>query len=126
VKTSRRFADDILAVLQSSKGLRLRAGNGEHCFVGIWFVLVRNRVLVRSWSVKPHGWYRALLREPRGTIQVADFEIPVRAVRVRSERLRDAADRAYLDKYDTAGELKYAKDLAREKSRATTTELVPL
>jgi len=76
--------------------------------------------------VKPHGWYRALLREPRGTIQVADFEIPVRAVRVRSERLRDAADRAYLDKYDTAGELKYAKDLAREKSRATTTELVPL
>ncbi len=94
--------------------------------MGIWFVVVKDRVLVRSWSVKANGWYLTFLREPRGTIQVADFEIAVRAARIKSERLRDAVDRAYLDKYNTAGALKYAKDLARAKSRATTTELVPL
>ncbi len=125
-KKSRRFADDILAVLRSSKGLRLRAGNGDHRFIGIWFVVVKDRVLVRSWSVNANGWYRTFLREPRGAIQVAEFEIAVRAACIRSERLRDAVDRAYLDKYNTSGALKYAKDLARAKSRATTTELVPL
>jgi hypothetical protein len=126
VKTRRRFSDDILAVLRTSKGLRLRAGSGDHRFIGIWFVLVEDRVLVRSWSVKANGWYRTLLREARGTLQVSDFEIPVRGVGVRSPRRRDAADRAYLNKYSTAGALKYSKDLAREPSRATTTELVPL
>ena len=34
--------------------------------------------------------------------------------------------RAYLEKYDTPGSLKYARDMGRAKSRATTTELVPV
>jgi hypothetical protein len=88
-------------------------------------VVVKGRVFVRSWSVKPNGWYRTFLKEPRGTIQAANYEIAVRALPIRSVRLRDAIDLAYLDKYNTAGALKYAKDLAQAKSRATTTELVP-
>jgi hypothetical protein len=87
---------------------------------------VRDRAFVRSWSVKANGWYRTLLEEPRGTIQVADREIAVRAIRTKSEGLRDVVDRAYLDKYSTASALKHAKDLGRAKSRATTIELVPL
>lgn len=87
---------------------------------------VKDRVFVRSWSVKPRGWYRTFLKEPRGTVQVAGFEMAVRAVRIRDERLRDAVDRAYLEKYNKAGALKYARDLGSAKSRGTTTELVPL
>jgi hypothetical protein len=126
LKRRKRFADEVLDVFQKSTALRLQAGTGDHRFIGIWFVLVKDRVLVRSWSVKANGWYRSFLKEPRGTIQIADLEIPVRAVRIRSESLRNAVDRAYLDKYNTPGALKYAKDLARQTSRATTTELVPL
>ena len=44
----------------------------------------------------------------------------------RSERLKAAVDRAYLEKYNTPGSIKYAHDLGGEMSRATTTELVPL
>jgi hypothetical protein len=51
--------------------------------------------------------------------------IPVRAVFTRSERLQDAVSRAYLEKYHTPGSLRFARDLGRPKSRATTTELVP-
>jgi len=40
--------------------------------------------------------------------------------------LKDAVDRAYLEKYRTPASLKYARDLGRPRSRATTTELVPL
>ena len=126
MKASQRFSDERLSAFQKSKGLRIRAGNGAHRFIGIWFVVVGGRIFVRSWSVKQKGWYRVFLKEPRGTIQVGNSEVPVRAVPVKSERLRTAVDRAYLERYNTPGSLKYAKDLARAKSRATTIELVPL
>jgi hypothetical protein len=106
--------------------LRIRAGMGLHRFIGIWAVVVEGRVFVRSWSLKPRSWYRTLLDEPQGVILVDGREIAVRAVRTRSDRLKDAIDEAYLEKYDTRGSIKYARDLGRAKSRATTTELVPL
>src|ERR1700746_669513 len=110
-----RFPDHILAMLRDAKGLRIRAGNTRHRFIGIWFVLVRDRAFIRSWSVKPNGWYRTFLKDPCGTIQVADHEIAVRAVRAREKRLRDGIDRAYLQKYKTTGALKDAKDLGSPK-----------
>lgn len=126
MSTRQRFPDDVVAAIRDGKILGLRAGTQPHRFIGIWAVVVEGRVFVRSWSLKPRSWYRTFLAEPRGTIQVADREIPVRAVRTRSERLKDAIDRAYLEKYKTPGSIKYAQDLGSEKSRATTTELVPL
>jgi hypothetical protein len=104
--------------------LRIRAG-AEHRFIGIWVVVVEGRVFVRSWSVKPDGWYRAFLEDPRGAILVGGRELPVRAVRTRGERLKDAISRAYLEKYGTRSSIKYARDMGRLKSRATTVELVP-
>jgi hypothetical protein len=123
---AKRLPDDIVAAIRDGKILGIRAGTRPHRFIGIWAVVVEGRVFVRSWSLKPRSWYRTFLEEPRGTINVADREIPVRAVRTRSERLKDAIDRAYLEKYKTPGSIKYAQDLGGEKSRATTTELVPL
>lgn len=124
MKTGERFSDEILAALRKGRVLSIRAGSGKHRFIGIWMVMVEDRLFVRSWSVKPDGWYREFLKEPCGAIRISEHEIAVRAVRTRSERLRDAIDRAYLEKYSTPGALKYAKDLGRAKSRATTIELV--
>src|SRR5262245_10440721 len=124
--TRRRFTGDALAAIRAGSILRIRAGTQPHRFIGIWAVVVEGRVFVRSWSLKPHGWYRTFLVEPRGAVQVAGREIAVRAVRTRSERLKGAVDRAYLAKYSTPGSVKYARDLGRAKSRATTTELVPI
>lgn len=122
---NQRFKNDILAVIRDGKILNIRAGTQPHRFIGIWVVVVENRVFVRSWSLKPRSWYRTFLAEPRGVIMVGEREIAVRAVRTRSERLKDAVSRAYLEKYNTPGSIKYARDLGRAKSRATTTELVP-
>jgi hypothetical protein len=119
----RRFPDDVVAGLRDGKFVRIRAGNA-HRFIGIWVVVVNGRVFVRSWSLKRRGWYRTLLEEPRGAVQIADREITVRAVH-RSERVKDAVDRAYLEKYNTRAAIKYSKDLVRAKSRDTTIELIP-
>ena len=99
---------------------------GQHRFIGIWVVFVQNRVFIRSWSVKANGWYRTFLNEPLGTIQAKDLKIAVRAIDIKPENLRDAIDRAYLDKYNTAGALTYAKDLGCAKSRDSTVEFMPL
>ncbi|HSL20124.1 MAG TPA: DUF2255 family protein [Vicinamibacterales bacterium] len=121
------FSEDVLTALQKGQTiLGIRAGTRPHRTIGIWAVVVEGRVFVRSWSVKPGGWYRTFLEEPRGTIEIAGREIPVRAIRTRSERLKDAVSRAYLEKYHTPGSLKYARDLGRKKARETTTELAPL
>ncbi|HEY2930161.1 MAG TPA: DUF2255 family protein [Acidobacteriota bacterium] len=124
MKAKRSFPRDILAAIRDSKILGIRAGTQPHRFIGIWVVVVEGRVFVRSWSLKQRSWYRTFLTEARGVVQVDGRQIPVRAVRTRSERLKDAVDRAYLEKYNTPGSIKYARGLGRAKSRATTIELV--
>ena len=126
MQARKRFPSEVVEALRQGKILGLRAGRAPHRFIGIWVVVVEGRVFVRSWSLKPRSWFRTFQEDPRGTIQVLDREIPVRAVLTRSERLKDSVSRAYLDKYKTPGSIGYARDLGRAKSRATTTELVPL
>ena len=123
---SRSFAKAVLSAIRDGKALGIRAGIQPHRFIGIWAVVVEDRVFVRSWSLKPRSWWRTFLEDPRGVVQAAGREIPVRAVQTRSERLKDAVDRAYLEKYNSKGSIKYARDLGRAKSRATTTELLPV
>jgi hypothetical protein len=121
----RRFPDDVVAAIRDGKILGIRAGRHPHRVIGIWAVVVEGRVFVRSWSLKPRSWWRTFLEDPHGIIQVGDRTLDVRAVQSRSERVKDAVSRAYLAKYDTPGSVRYARDLGRAKSRATTTELVP-
>ena len=123
---AKRFPAAIVAAIRDGKILGIRAGTQPHRIIGIWAVVVEDRVFVRSWSLKPRSWYRTFLQEPRGAIQVGGRELAVRAVRTRSERLKNAIDRAYLARYDSPGSLKFARDLGRARSRATTTELVPI
>ena len=122
----RRFANDVVAAVRDGKYFGIRAGTQPHRFIGIWAVVVEGRVFVRSWSQKPRSWWRTFLVEPRGFFQAAGREIPVRALQTRGERLRDKVDAAYLEKYKTPGSITYARDLGRARSRATTTELVPI
>jgi hypothetical protein len=111
--------------VQKSPSLAIRAGTGGHRFIRIWAVVVQGRLFVRSWSLKPGGWYRTFLDEPRGAVRVGTRAIPVRAVKARAARLNAAIDKAYLEKYGTGGLRKYALDMVAAKSRATTLELVP-
>jgi hypothetical protein len=123
---NKRFSRSVAQAIAKDKILGIRAGTGDHRFIGIWAVVVDGRVFVRSWDVKATGWYHTFRAEPRGVIQAAGREIRVRAVPVRSERTKAAVDDAYLEKYDTPGALKYSRGFKRSKRRRdTTTELVP-
>ena len=122
---TRRFPERVLSLLRGARMLGIRAGTESHRFTGIWFVVVGERVFVRPWNDKPTGWRRAFLDEPRGAIALADREIPVRARQARGERLFDAIDAAYAEKYDTKASLKWVRGFETARRRKTTIELLP-
>ncbi|HET8774253.1 MAG TPA: DUF2255 family protein [Thermoanaerobaculia bacterium] len=120
-----RLPDDVVSWIGKSKVLGIRAGAGPHRIIGIWAVVVERRVFVRSWSMKERSWWRTFLEDPSGIIEANGKQYAVRAIRTRSERLKDAVDEAYAAKYNTPGSLQYVKDFRTRKRRDTTTELVP-
>ncbi len=120
-----RFPARTLSLLREPRMLGIRAGTEPRRFTGIWFVVVRERVFVRPWNDKPRGWHQTFLREARGAITVSGREITVRARRVRGNRLLDAIDAAYTEKYDTKASQKWVRGFALPERRSTTTELLP-
>jgi len=123
--STRRFPEDVVAAIREGKILGIRAGTKPHRIIGIWAVVVENRVFVRSWSLKERSWYRTFLEEPVGVIEVDGRQIPVRAVFTRSERLKAAVDKAYGEKFDTKGSLHFVEGFKEKTRRDTTTELCP-
>ena len=123
---SRPFSKATLAAIEESKILGVRAGaRSHHRFIGIWAVVVKGRVLARSYTLSKEGWYRTFLEDPLGVIQVGERQLPIRALPVRSERLRDASEQVYAEKYATPGSLKYVRGFKTPRRRATTLEFVP-
>jgi hypothetical protein len=121
------FTTRILAKIEKEKILGIRAGSDpSHRIIGIWAVVVKGRVFVRSWSLKPRSWWRTFLDDPHGVITVGEKEIQIRAIQTRGETLKDAVSEAYKQKYNRPGDIQYVKDMSRKKSRDTTTELVLL
>ena len=124
--SNHRFPKSIIAEIHTGKILGIRAGTKPHRIIGIWAVVVEGRVFVRSYSLKERSWYRTFLAERRGIIEVNGKQIKVRPVFTRSERLKKLVDRAYAEKFPTAGSRVFVEAFKEKKRRDTTTELVPL
>ena len=125
LKTKAQFSNRLLEAFNAAKIIGVRAGKEPHRFIGVWVVVVKDRVFVRPWNNKPEGWYQAFLTEAEGRIQIADREVRVRVRKARGERLMDAIDLAYRTKYPTPGSRGYVEGFALPERRATTIELLP-
>ena len=118
------FADAAVEAVRNAKILGVRAGT-EHRYTGVWVVVVDDRVFVRSWNDKPTGWFRAFRKQPGGTIQVGDLEIPVRARLATGTRIRDAVTMAFAEKYNTKASRKWVEGFAEPARVLTTIEFLP-
>jgi hypothetical protein len=122
----RRLPQAVVAAIDASRVLRVRAGaRSQHRFIGIWAVVVEGRVLARSWTLEPGGWYRTFVEDPLGEIQVGEQRLEIRAARVRSERIRDAVEAAYAVKYPTPGSRQYVRGFRSPRRREATVEFLP-
>ena len=122
----RRLSRLVIAAADAAGIMGIRAGaKSDHRFIGVWPIVVDARRFARSWTLKRGGWYRTFLEDPLGVIQVADRELKIRAVRVKSERVRDKIEDGYAEKYDTKASQKYVRGFRTPRRRDTTTEFVP-
>ncbi len=119
-----KFPKATVEAARSAKIMGVRAGT-EHKYTGVWVVVVEGRVFARSWSDKPTGWFRAFKKQPAGTIQIGEREIPVRGKLVRSARILDAVTVAFGEKYNTKGSQKWVEGFAEPERVATTIEFIP-
>ena len=123
--TNRPLPRPVVAAIDASKIFGVRAGaRSDHRFTGVWPIVLEGRVFARSWTLKPEGWYRTFLEDPRGAIQIGERLVQIRAVRVKSERLLKAIEKAYAEKYATPASLKYVRGFRTKRRRDTTTEFV--
>ena len=125
MNSAKRFPKKIADAIHEAKILGIRTGSKPHRIIGIWAVVVEGRVFVRSYSLKERSWYRTLQEEPRGVIEVNGKQFKVRPIFTRSERLKKLVDKAYAEKFPTAGSRVFVEGFKEKKRRDTTTELVP-
>jgi len=118
------FADEVVEEFRKAKIIGVRAGT-EHRYTGVWVVVVDGRVFARSWNDKPTGWFQAFRKEPSGSVQAGELELPVRGKLVRSARLREAVTTAFGEKYPTKGSRKWVEGFADASRVANTIEFIP-
>lgn len=122
---SRRLPRTVVTAIDDSAILGVRAGDrSTHRFIGIWPVVIGGRVFGRSWSVKPGGWYHTFLEDPRGAVRIGARVVRIRAMPIRSERIRDLVEDAYAAKYPTPGSRKYVRGFRTKRRRDATIEFV--
>ena len=123
---AKRLPKSVVAAIHESGIIGIRAGRkSDHRFIGVWPVVVGGRVFARSWKVSRGGWFETFQQDPLGTLQIGERQLRVRAVRIKSERIRDAVEDAYAEKYHTPASMKYVRGFRTARRRDTTTEFVP-
>ena len=121
-----RLPRSVVAAADAASILGIKAGErSDHRFTGVWPVVVNGRLYVRSWTLRNGGWFRTFLEDPLGVIQVGTRRVRIRAIRVRSEGIRDAVEKAYAEKYDTKASQKYVRGFRTARRREATIEFVP-
>lgn len=120
----KRFSAAEAESIGKIKYFRIRAGD-SHRFIGIWVVVVKGRVFVRPWNDRVDGWYRVMVADSQGAVQVGDEVVLIRAACVESAALLDAVDEAYAAKYTTKPNQPYVSGFATANRRGKTLELLP-
>ena len=115
----------VVAAIDESKILGIRAGaRSDHRFIGIWPVVVDGRVFARSWTQKPGGWYRTLLDDPLGTIQVGEREMRFAPCGSAASAFATPWSAPSAEIPD-AGSVKYVRGFRTQRRRETTMEFLP-
>src|SRR3984893_119439 len=123
---TRRLPRGLVAAINDSHILGVRAGaETEHRVIGIWAVVVDGRVFARLWKQSAGGWYRTFLDDPLGVLEVGGRRVRIRPVRAWGERIRDAIERAYAEKYWMPASVKYVRGFRTKRRRETTNEFAP-
>ena len=127
MKSKIQFPAETIKRIHADRILGIRAGEkSTHRVIGVWVVVVNGRVFVRSYQRKQGGWWQTFVKDPHGEIFLYKRKrgIKVRALQVKSEKMKEAVSAAYKEKYNTPGSVGYVAEMSRSPSKDATIELV--
>jgi len=111
--------------IQNNSLTGIKAGVDRPGFLDIWMVVVEDRIFARSWGFAERSWYNTFLQNPHGQIKCGNNIIAIKAV-VPADiaSVTEKINLAYLTKYNTGANSKYAQGIVGEDHIAKTMEFV--
>lgn len=105
----------------------IKAGQERPSFLEIWMVVVDERIFARSWGFAAKSWYNTFLTEPHGKIKCGDQEFNIVA-KIPDDlyEITSKINTAYLDKYNSGDNAKYATGITEPQHSDKTMEFVVL
>ena len=114
-----------LEYIRTHNLIGIKAGSERPGFLEIWMVVVQNRIFARSWGLAEKSWYNSFLKCPAGQLQGGDAIYIIKAAIPKDiEELTDKINQAYLTKYNSGRNRKYATGIIEEKHIERTMEFV--
>jgi hypothetical protein len=100
IEMATHFDEELLARLAQRERLRIGipAESREHVS-RLWFVIHHGSVYIRSVRGEKAPWYRTLQDNPLATLHVARRHLPIRAVAVQEDKIRQRISEHFLQKY---------------------------
>lgn len=118
---------EALEFIQTHSLIGIKAGKERDSFLEIWMVVVDGRIFARSWSLSERSWYTTFLNDSQGQIQCWEAIYPIKAMIPNDlERISEKINQAYLAKYNSGENAKYAQGIVQKKHMDKTMEFVIL
>ena len=103
----------------------IKAGAERPSFLEIWMVVVDGRIFARSWGFAEKSWYNTFLKASKGEIKCGEVVLDITAkIPQDLEVLNAKINQAYLDKYNSGDNAKYAIGITQQEHIDKTMEFV--
>ncbi|PKF75993.1 DUF2255 family protein [Chryseobacterium sp. PMSZPI] len=117
--------DNVLDYINNNNLIGIKAGNQRPDFLEIWMVTIQNRIFARSWGLAEKSWYNTFLKCSAGQIKCNDVVYTITAVIPEDiAELTDEINKAYLTKYNSGKNRKYATGIIETQHIEKTMEFV--
>jgi hypothetical protein len=114
-----------LDFIKNNSLIGLKAGQERPVFLEIWMVVVDDRIFARSWGLATKSWYNTFLVQPSGQIKCGSHIFNISAcIPPDNAAMTPSINAAYLNKYNSAHNIKYAQGIIEEQHVNRTMEFI--
>lgn len=117
--------NNALDYIREKNLIGIKAGLQRPHFLNIWMVVVENRIFARSWGLAEKSWYNTFLENSEGQIECGNTIYYIKALIPDDlDQITDEINKAYLEKYNSGVNSKYAIGIIEEKHIGKTMEFI--
>lgn len=114
-----------LNFIKNNTIIGIKAGIERSDFLEIWMVVVEDRIFARSWGLSEKSWYNTFIQHSKGQIKCGNLIFDIQGIiPADNDELTTHINHAYLAKYNSAHNIKYAEAIIKKKHIEKTMEFI--